>query len=275
MVWMMGLYDLALISGVLAFTPEAIAQDSSWDISQSQNCVRHVGFCKGAWPFSTPIVGDRFVHNPNLKQSESDLPLPPRNPESSSAGGRRDRNLCPQDTVGPTPSPVLTALSPVSKPGLTLADDPTFWVYVPPTSALTAEFSLRTLDDQGIYRTTLVLDDIPGLVSVTLPADAPSLEVGTSYIWSFNLVCDPSNRLEDPFVTGNIQRRELEGDRSIQPDQLPLAEQVAFYGEQGFWYDALSALMELQRTQPTDPRLDEFWRDLLRLGGLEQLEGIE
>jgi Domain of Unknown Function (DUF928) len=210
--------------------------------------------------------GEGKRHQPSDKQSGSDLPLPPRNPDSSSAGGRRDGTVCPQDTAAATTTPVLTALSPTSEPGLTLAERPTFLVYVPQTSAQTAEFSLRTSGDLGVYRTIVTLNHTAGIVAIRLPADAPPLAIGDLYIWSFNLICNPSDRLDDLFVTGSVQRIEENAALGRSLEQATPADLVRLYQQSGLWYDALSILFARYQTQPNDPNLIQSWTDLLQLG---------
>ncbi|MBD2059713.1 DUF928 domain-containing protein [Oculatella sp. FACHB-28] len=196
-------------------------------------------------------------------------PPPPNNPGSSAAGGRRSASTCPQDAIAATTDPLLTALSPTTTPGLSLAEHPTFLVYVPSTSAENAEFSLRSRDGRGIYRTTVPLTDTPTLISVSLPEQVAPLEIGSLYTWSFAIICNPDNRIEDQFVTGSIQRIELNPVRLSQIEQSPPARRIALYQEDGIWYDALTLLFELKRSQPDDLSVDTTWREFLQSGGID------
>jgi hypothetical protein len=196
-------------------------------------------------------------------------PPPPKNPGSSVPGGRRDPNACPQDEpIGA--GALLTALSPVNQAGLTLADQPTFLVYVPKTSAQTAEFSLRNREGRGVYRTTLALTN-PGLVSISLPPSVPPLAMSQPYTWAFAMICQPGDRLNDRFVTGSIQRTELDPTRLRQIQQASPSERVKLYQKADIWYDALALLFEQQRAQPNDPNIGNAWRELLRSGGIDTM----
>jgi hypothetical protein len=209
---------------------------------------------------------------PKLKDAKpkpSNPPPPPKNPGSSAPGGRRDRSACPQDTEAATTGPILTALSPTTKPGLTLAERPTFLVYVPKTSAKTAEFSLRNQNGSGVYRTTLTLTNTPDIVSISLPSNAPALEIKKRYMWSFAVICNPSDRVEDQFVTGTVQRTELEPTRLRQIEQAPLKQRVSLYQKADIWYDAFAILFEARRTQPNDPSISAAWREFLQFGGVD------
>ena len=218
-------------------------------------------FLKGGW-------GDRRAET---QLAQSNPPPPPTNPGSSSAGGRRDSTNCPQDAGGATTSPLLTALSPTTKPGLTVAERPTFLVYVPKTSAKNAEFSLRSRMGQGIYRTLLALTTTPRLISITLPTQSPPLAVGKPYTWSVAIICNPNDRLNDRFVTGMIQRLELDPARLRQIQQAPPKEQMALYQQAGVWYDALALLLQLKRSQPNDSTISTAWRELLQAGGVDTM----
>ena len=203
--------------------------------------------------------------------AQSNPPPPPSNPGSSSAGGRRDPSHCPQDPVAPPNSPLLTALSPTIQPGLTLAEHPTFLVYVPKTSAKNAEFSLRSRDGRGVYRTMVALTNTPDLISIPLLARATPLELGKPYLWSFAIICTPNDRLNDRFVTGRVQRIALDPTRLQQIQRASLKEQVVLYQKAGLWYDALALLFQLKRSQPNDPSLGTAWRELLQAQGVNPL----
>lgn len=210
------------------------------------------------------------IKDTQLKQSNP--PPPPDNPDSSAAGGRRAPSVCPQDAGSVTRGPALTALSPTTKLGLTLAERPTFLVYVPKTSAKTAEFSLRNRNGSGIYRTTSALTtNTPNIVSISLPPQAPPLEIGKQYIWSFALICNPNDRIDDQFVTGTVQRTELDPTRLRQIQQAPAKERVSLYQKADAWYDALAILFELRRTQPNDPSISAMWHEFLQSGGVSAI----
>ncbi len=211
------------------------------------------------------------VKDAKPKPSNPPPPPPPNNPGSSAPGGRRDRTNCPQDTEAATTGPFLTALSPTTKPGLTLAERPTFLVYVPKTSAKTAEFSLRNQNGSGVYRTTLALTNTPDIVSISLPSNAPSLEIKKRYTWSFAVICNPSDRIEDKFVTGTVQRTELEPTRLRQIEQAPLIQRISLYQKAHIWYDALPILLELRRSQPNDSSISSAWREFLQSGGVDAM----
>lgn len=211
------------------------------------------------------------VHQSTQLKQRNPPPPPRKNPGSSAPGGRRDPTACPQDGGTAITGSILTALSPANRPGLTLAERPTFLTYVPKTSAKTAEFSLRKRNGSGVYRTTFVLATTPTIVSVSLPSQAPPLEIGQQYTWSFAVVCNPNDRVDDRFVTGTVQRTELDSTRLRQIQQALPQNRVSLYQKAEVWYDALATLFELRRTQPNDPTLRAVWRDFLQTGGVDSM----
>jgi hypothetical protein len=201
--------------------------------------------------------------------AQSNPPPPPSNPGSSSAGGRRDPSTCPQDAEAVPTTPVLTALSPKPKAGLTLAEHPTFLVYVPKTSAKNAEFSLRDRAGHGVYRAAIALTNTPDLIRITLPVETKPLEMDQQYTWSFAMICNPADRLSDRFVTGMIQRTQLDPTRLRQLEQSQPGQRVSLYQQNDIWYDALALLFELKYRQPPDPSIIKTWREFLQSGQVD------
>jgi hypothetical protein len=213
---------------------------------------------------SHPKISNYNSHN--QRQINAQLPPPPKNPDETTGGGTRDGGRCPQDAI--TSQPPLTALSPVTKPGLTVVERPTFLVYVPQTTAQTVEFSLFDQNNKGIYQTTFALTNTPGIVSFSLPPNAPPLEIGKDYTLSFAMICNPKNRLQDQFVRGRIRRTKLDSALINQIEKTAPKERVSLYRTADVWYEAVFTLFELQRSQPNDPSVSAAWKELLNSGGL-------
>ena len=204
----------------------------------------------------------------NQRQINAQLPPPPKNPDETTGGGTRDGGRCPQDAKTSQP---LTALSPVTETGLTLAERPTFLAYVPKTTAQTAEFSLFDQNNQGIYQTTFALTNTPGIISFSLPPNASPLEMGKDYTWSFAMICDPKKRLQDQFVRGRIRRTQLNSALMNQIEKASPKERVSLYRNANIWYEAVFILFELQRSQPNDSSVSAAWKELLNSGGLNSI----
>jgi hypothetical protein len=96
-------------------------------------------------------------------------------PDNTVGGASRDSGQCLQDAIASQQT--ITPLMPTTNRGLTLVERPTFFVYVPQTSAQKAFFSLKDKDESYYYQATLPMPETSGIVSLKLPADAPALEI--------------------------------------------------------------------------------------------------
>lgn len=187
-------------------------------------------------------------------------------PDDTAGGASRDGGICPQDSVA-LGSPV-TPLMPATLQGLTLAEHPTFFVYVPQTSAQKALFVLKDASEDYYYQKTISIPRTAGIVSFKLPTDAPALEIGKSYKWSFVMMCGEALRPDSPRVEGQVERIEPTPALSARLETLSSLERAALYGKDGVWYDTLTSLADLRRSQPNDVGLATTWEELLKSVGL-------
>lgn len=185
------------------------------------------------------------------------------------AGSRNDATCSEEET---TPNPPLTALMPVNTMALTVAARPTFFVYIPETSATTAELILKDENEENVYTTTINLPGKPGIVSISFPANANPLQTGKTYRWYFDLVCNSNKRvfLERLMVqrveeSANLQRELAKATASDRPD---------IYARNGLWYDTLMALVA-QRSPANNATFTANWKQLLEAVGLKAIADKE
>ena len=213
------------------------------------------------------------------------FPAPDEVAPGSRTGERsRSRGGCPRVT---TP---LTALMPVTKAtssgqststtttttesvyGLTVAERPTFWFYVPYplTSSRPVEFVLQDENGNDVYQTQFTESGtVPGVVGLQLPPTVDPLEVGKRYRWFFLIYCNPE---EPTFVEGWVERVELNPTLKNQLDQATTPQQKAtVYAEAGVWFEAVTTLAELRRQKPNDQALNAQWLELLQSVDLEAI----
>jgi hypothetical protein len=152
--------------------------------------------------------------------------------------------------------------------GLTQENRPNFLVYLPQTNAKTVEFSLYDEKMNGIYQVSVPVPNQAGLVNIRLPDNAPALVKDKPYYWSFALVCNAADRTEDWVVGGWIEYTEPNANVQKQLDQVAGIEDVSIYAKNGFWYDAVTKLVELQQATPNQPQLAKTWIELLQSVGL-------
>ena len=166
-----------------------------------------------------------------------------------------------------------------SQMGETAADFPTFFWYMPETSAPEVEFVLQDESGKEVYKVQYALakstedNNIsgPGLMGLTLPAFAnlSPLEIGKEYKWEVALVCNPKDRSEgnDIIGGGSIKRVAPNPALALRIQQATPQQRVALYRDAQLWYDAVTTLVELQRTRPDDANLAVAWDRLLNSAG--------
>ena len=228
-----------------------------------------------AQPAPSPVAVIRFIPPP-----------PPPSADRGAPSGRRQggasRGQCP---AGELP---LTALVPATQKsldsksgnsglntvefvwGLTTAAHPTLWFYLPYAIApeLPIEFVLQDEQDNDIYHTTLTTSTPPGIFHLQLPTTATPLAVGKMYHWYLIVNCDPD---APPMVEGWVQREAVNPALASQLQQATPRQQAALYAQHGIWYDALTALAELRRTEPQAITPKNDWASLLQSVGLEAI----
>ncbi|MFB2975388.1 DUF928 domain-containing protein [Microseira sp. BLCC-F43] len=178
-------------------------------------------------------------------------------PANTASGGTR------------TEGQALTALLPTTRYGRTVAARPTFFVYLPPTASKEVFFSVQDERRNHHYQTILKISGKGGIVSFTLPEDAPELEIGKNYVWFFAPI-QPGGILQ-PDNNGAIGWiRRVESQTAQNATKTPL-ERATEYAQQGIWYDTLAILAEAKLTQPGNATLASEWKDLLKEVGLEAI----
>ncbi|MGF1938966.1 MAG: DUF928 domain-containing protein [Nostoc sp. ChiQUE02] len=192
-------------------------------------------------------------------------------PGNRVGGGKRGcENIDKQLTT--SKEKLLTALVPVYQfPnaelvfGLTITSHPTFWFYVPDVTTFSTEFVLQNEAGQTVYQRPVSLSGTPGVVSISLPSTASSLEIGKRYHWYFNIYC---HQQQPPvFVDGWIKRVEPNAVLKSQLETATPKQRVALYATNGIWYESLTVAAELRRIDPK--RTD--WTTILQAVGLNNI----
>ncbi|NES22591.1 MAG: DUF928 domain-containing protein [Symploca sp. SIO3E6] len=177
----------------------------------------------------------------------------------------------------------LTALLPPNQLGVTAAEYPTLFVYLPSFGTeslpMPVEFVLEDRSGKEIYQVTFPTNGMSGIVALGLPTRAglSPLQVDQDYYWRFTVICNEDERSQDIVIGGAVRRVELEAEFKNQLMVASPEEQVQLYAAAGIWHDALSTLFQLRRDQPTDLKLAADWEKLLQaveLGDIAQ-EPIE
>lgn len=210
-------------------------------------------------------------------------------PQSSASGGvRGSSNIAsfidemsvdemPADSLLSLNSSVANSLPLALLPqtgvvGRTVSSHPTFFAYLPPSPVREVFFSIQDTQGNSIYHATLPVSGDKGILAITLPAEAPALEVDENYVWF--LAAIEANDILRPDSVGTIGwvKRVSEDSVSGVENATSNLDRATAYAAAGIWYDTLS-LLAPQDTAIKDAALSQEWTDLLTQVGLENLVG--
>ena len=160
--------------------------------------------------------------------------------ETTTAGSRRDM-WCDGDRAP------IRSLMPTQNYGLTLAAQPTVFLEIPQTVA--SSVLLVVQNEAGDHNAEAILPipdaDEYGVVSFQLPEGAAPLEIGPNYRWSLAVMCDGYLDPSDPFFSGWVQRVEQTPEITQTLARLSDSEQLEWLGQNGYWYDMVSLILQL------------------------------
>lgn len=181
--------------------------------------------------------------------------------------GGGTRGICITDS-----SDQLTALLPETNAAITVAEYPSFFVYVPKNYAeKEVKFTLvKQIGDgkeQEVYKTNLTTPSESGIIKVSLPKNAKvqPLEIGKNYYWSFSVICNPDKREQDRVVSGWVKR--IENKITAKSE----AERLQAYQNQALWYDTLVTLAEKRNQQPDNAKIVAEWENVLKEVKLDRI----
>jgi hypothetical protein len=189
-------------------------------------------------------------------------------------GGASRGGQCSLDSMMLEDLP-FTPLLPMDSKALTTESHPTLMVYQPKTSATKALLSVKDATENYDYQAIMPISDRSGIISLTIPNDAPALEVNHEYQWSLVLMCDNQLRPDSPVVQGDVMRVAANSYLTDKLAQSDLLESAALYGKEGIWYDTLASLAKLKSTSPKDQDIAASWENLLSSVGLEEVARAE
>ena len=219
------------------------------------------GFTVGV---GTAALADQGVQAPTSQSEESSLPIyTPRNkviPRARVGGGLRG-------TEGKDPE--IVALVP-DHVGLTVKQAPSLnWFLSKPTS-LPIRFTL--IDTRSVkphYEGPIPTPVQAGIQSLNLKELGLKLEPDVQYRWYISAIRNPDSPSQDIVAGGIIERCEfstclVEMEVDLSCDRQSVRRNAV----RGFWYDAISCLCDLIKTDPQDASLRRMRAALLKQVGL-------
>jgi hypothetical protein len=221
----------------------------------------------------------RTARASQLRQVLDNLFVPPRSsaPKSTSSSATRNAAKCAPDEAN------IEAISPPLDHGLTLSDRPSIALNLPQTQAQQVALTLRSESGDWFETARLPIPPWPvsavpapvlpapewsssptplghssqmqfpevlpetRLVSFQLPPFSPPLKTGQRYRWSIVVVCGASVEPDDPTFTGWIEPQAPTLAIRQTLATLSPQEKLAWYGQNGYWYDLVQAAIELSQ----------------------------
>ncbi|HIK32411.1 MAG TPA: DUF928 domain-containing protein [Oscillatoriales cyanobacterium M59_W2019_021] len=217
------------------------------------------GGIRGNVQFQAPGDAPADSTGGGIRGEEGFLPPEDAAPQTSTGSGTRGELMTE-----------IVPLVPPAKYGRTIAPRPTVLVYVPPTpTPQKAFFSVQDEHRQNLYETTIELSGEGGIIRITLPEDAPELELNKTYTWFFApMPADGFLRPDNYGVVGWVKRVEPPAEMETAANSI---DRAVAYAASGVWYDTLNTIATAQQADPNDPTLTTEWNDLLEQVGLEPL----
>lgn len=241
----------------------------------------------GVQPQEIPKLSEVTPEPPNSGTPTNSLPggtyvrFEPPTGEVLTPDARRDPGICPVlDDISPSLSPggeikgpPITALLPPQNFGLTYAEYPTFFIYIPP-GGLGGQLILQDEAGNDVQEIDVDLKEKAGVIAVNLPKSRSGLEIGKNYRWFFVLVCDPKNRENDRSVSGWVKRITIESNLKTKLDKANPLEKAALYAKNGIWFEALSTLAKMRLDDPKNNEFTKQWKEFLKSGGLQNIAAM-
>ena len=220
-------------------------------------------FSSGVGAATTP---DQGIQAPVGKLEESLLPIyTPRNKNKMMPRARVGGSL--RGTEGKDPE--IVALVP-DHVGLTVKQAPSLnWFLSKPTS-LPIRFTLiDTRTVKPLHEGTIPTPSQAGIQSLDLKDLGLTLEPDVQYRWYISAIRNPDSPSQDIVAGGMIERCEfstclVEMEVDLSCDQPSVVRNAV----RGFWYDAVSCLCDLIKTNPQDPSFRRMRASLLKQVGL-------
>jgi hypothetical protein len=220
----------------------------------------------------TPFLLSVTPLSPAFSQSSSptlisQITFPPSGnrgaPKTTTGGGTRGEDVSCFLQTGET-APLVAVMPNRENFGKTASLTPVIYVHVPDTIATQGELVIIDSNNMEVYHTQFDLPETSGIMKVKIPAEA-NLTAGTTYKWSFMVICDPQYRYKDKYVEGQMEVVQLPQNTENKLKNAPPLEKAKVYATSELWFETLDTIAQLQ------PQETQAWNSLLQSVGLQSL----
>ena len=90
----------------------------------------------------------------------------------------------------------------------------------------------------------------------------PELKNNTDYQWTLTLVCGDIPHVNDPIFTGWIKRVNVD-NLAKELEQKTVLEQAQWYGKNGYWYDLLEHIANIEKYSLSNSNNSNSWQKLI------------
>ncbi len=207
-----------------------------------------------------------------------DQHYPPTTPPPNGGG---HRGPCPEEDSGRP----MKALAPrnYDSGGLTLAEQPTLWLYMP--FDITADMDvgiqlkISSFQTESVTNSEIKWEFVAptlqkGFVGIPLPSTEFALPLNEPFLWTFKLYCGGRADVgQTNAYRVNAWVARIADANLTQPipetDSPPVLSNA--YRDNGLWYDAINVLGESMATDSVSRVVQAAWQQLLVDGGFETL----
>ena len=153
---------------------------------------------------------------------------------NTGSGGSRD--WCSDDS--------LAAIAPqFSGVGQSFSTRPTFVWYTDSPTVGVMQFELYQDDlEEPIFSETVLPQS--NFVAYTLPANAPALTVGETYLWQATLRCSADTEMVSSWTATSVEIVDPMPDMPAVDVANSSAQRAQAYASSGLWYDALAEVYD-------------------------------
>ncbi len=167
---------------------------------------------------------------------------------------------------------LLKSLTPLNLVGITVAKRPTFFWNLPNSTAKFLNFTISADGEtENLYERQLPTPNETGIISFTLPENAPQLEINQIYKWSVNVVCNPDDSSGNIQISAWVKRIEPDPSLLQKLKNSDFRNLSNIYGEAGIWHEGLNAVIQQRCIQPNNLAVKIKWRQFLESAGLNDL----